>query len=91
MKSEPADHSLVTEALQEAEHGGLVTLFREMTAGGQFGQSHRPVVFNEAGQDCFQGLGSAKTGLFGFFEEIVVERHEATRVSGWDRNLSSRS
>jgi hypothetical protein len=49
VQAEAADHSFIAEALEEAEDGGLVTLLGEVSAGGEVGQSHGPVVLGEAG------------------------------------------
>ena len=73
MEAEAADHAFVTEALEEAEDGGFVTLLGEVAAGGEISQGHGPVVFGEAGEDGFERFGATKSGRAGFFEEVVVE------------------
>ncbi|MFT6595712.1 MAG: hypothetical protein ACJAT3_001689 [Akkermansiaceae bacterium] len=75
VETEAADHSFVAEALEEAEDGGFVTLMGEVAAGGEFGESHGPIVVGEAGEDGFERLGATESGRAGFLEEIVVERH----------------
>ena len=74
VKTEAADHSFFAETLNEAEDGGFVTLLGEVSAGGQIGQGHGPVVVGKTGEDGFEGFCFSQAGGSGFCDEVFVER-----------------
>ncbi len=72
MKAKAADHAFATKSLEKSENSCFIALFGEVTAGGEFGQSHGPVVIGETGENGFESLGAAESRLFSRFEELVV-------------------
>lgn len=80
MKAEASDHAFFCETLEEAEDGGLIAGFGEVTTTGEITQRHRPVVRDEAIKDCFEGFGAAKPGGFGFFQQFLLKRHLEERL-----------
>jgi len=75
VEAKAADHAFVAEALEKAENGGFVTLFGEVSAGGEFGEGHGAVVVGETGEDGLEGFGTTKTGVFGVLKEGLMEGH----------------
>ena len=72
MKAKAADHAFATKSLEKSENSCFIALLGKVTAGGEFGQSHGPVVIGETGENGFESLGAAKPSLLGPFEELVV-------------------
>ena len=67
VEAEAADHSFISEALEEAEDGGFITLLGHVPTGDEVVEGFRVIALGEAGEDGFERFGAAESGGAGAF------------------------
>ena len=75
VKPQATNHPFFSQSLQKSEDGGLVTLFREMSALGEFIQGHGTVTLPEAGENRFKAFGSTQTRFLCPGDELFQRRY----------------
>ena len=60
MEPKPAQDALVSEALEQAKNGSLVTLLDEVGRFTKFGEGHRPIALQQGSEQFLQCGGAAQ-------------------------------
>jgi len=63
VETEAADDAMAGEALEETKDGGLVALVGEAGRGGELGERHGTIIFQEGEEEFLKGLGAAQSGV----------------------------